>query len=152
MTGENQQDQNRLQQNNAPDESSGIRLLLVDDEAGYVRVLANRLGKRGFVVTKTYGGTQALQAMRTHEFDAAILDLKMEDMDGFEVLKILKRLDPNLVIIILSGHGSEKAARDGVALGAFGYLTKPCEFEELLSMIHQGLSARSKPPETADPF
>ena len=111
------------------------RLLLVDDEKGYVNVLANRLAKRGIAVTKTFSGEEALQAVRKQDFDVAVLDLKMEDMDGLEVLKVFKKMCPQMAVIMLTGHGSEEAARDGLRLGAFDYLTKPCEFTELLSKI-----------------
>ena len=117
-----------------------IRLLLVDDEEAYVDVLANRLSRRGFDVTKTYSGTQALQAMRGREFDVTVLDLKMEDMDGIEVLKVLKRMDPNMQVIMLTGHGSETAARQGTEFGAFDYLMKPCEFEALVDKIREAAS------------
>ncbi|RJP42413.1 MAG: response regulator [Desulfobacteraceae bacterium] len=117
-----------------------IRLLLVDDEEAYVDVLANRLSRRGFEVTKTYSGTQALQAMRGKEFDVAVLDLKMEDMDGIEVLKVVKRMDPNMQVIMLTGHGSETAARQGIEFGAFDYLMKPCELDALVDKIREAAS------------
>jgi len=119
-----------------------IRLLLVDDEEGYVNVLANRLSRRNMDVTRTYSGQQAIQALRGRDFDVAVLDLKMEDMDGIEVLKILKKLDPRMEIIMLTGHGSEQAARDGIAYGAFDYLSKPCELEELLEKIREAARKR----------
>ena len=59
----------------------------------------------------------------------------MEDMDGIEVLKIMKKMVPQIEVIMLTGHGSEKAAKEGMALGAFDYLTKPCELAELLEKI-----------------
>lgn len=129
--------------NNKPENPDGektIRLLLVDDEEAYVDVLANRLSRRGFEVTKTYSGTQALQAMRGKEFDVAVLDLKMEDMDGIEVLKVLKRMDPNMQVIMLTGHGSETAARQGIEFGAFDYLMKPCELDALVGKIREAAS------------
>jgi DNA-binding NtrC family response regulator len=119
-----------------------IRVLLVDDEEGYVHVLANRLSKRNIVVTKSYTGKQAIQALRGQDFDVAVLDLKMEDMDGIEVLKILKKMDPRLEVIMLTGHGSEQAASDGMECGAFDYLTKPCELEELLEKIREAAKQR----------
>ncbi len=121
-----------------------IKLLLVDDEKGYVNVLYNRLNKRGLDVTKTYGGSEAIQALRKQDFDVAVLDLKMEDMDGIEVLKILKKMDPVLEIVMLTGHGSKKAAKEGIECGAFDYLTKPCELEELLSKIREAHAKRKK--------
>jgi DNA-binding NtrC family response regulator len=114
-----------------------IRLLLVDDEAKYVNVLSRRMGKRGIQVSTALSGSQALQALRRQDFDVAVVDLKMEDMDGIEVLKIFKRMDPDLPVIIITGHGSEQSAREGLALGAFDYLAKPCELEELIDKIRK---------------
>lgn len=118
-------------------ETNRIRLLLVDDEEGYVNVLANRLEKRNFHVTKAYSGGDAIRAVRGQDFDVAILDLKMEDMDGIEVLKIFNQMDLTMKIIMLTGHGSQEAAREGLKLGAFDYLTKPCELHELIKKIHE---------------
>lgn len=112
-----------------------IKLLLVDDEIGYLNVLSNRLARRNIEVAKASTGSEAIQTLRRQEFDVAVLDLKLEDMDGIEVLKIFKKMDPKIMVIMLTGHGSEKAAREGIEFGAFDYLTKPCEFEELLAKI-----------------
>ncbi|OQX26732.1 MAG: two-component system response regulator [Desulfobacteraceae bacterium IS3] len=114
-----------------------IRLLLVDDEKGYINVLSNRLSKRGIDVSKANSGSQGIQILRNKDFDVAVLDLKMEDMDGIEVLKIFKKMDPELEVIMLTGHGSERAAKQGIEFGAFDYLTKPCEFDELLAKINE---------------
>jgi DNA-binding NtrC family response regulator len=113
----------------------GIRLLLEDAEEEYVRILSKRMAKRGIWVTPALSGGEAIQVLRRQDFDAVLLDLKMEDMDSIEVLRILKKMDPGLPVILLAGHGSEKSAREGVAHGAFDYLTKPCELEELLVKI-----------------
>lgn len=112
-----------------------IKLLLVDDEEAYVNVLANRMAKRSIEVTKALSGTQGIQALRKEDFDVAVLDLKMEDMDGIEVLKVFKKMVPAMPVIMLTGHGSEQAAREGIALGASDYLTKPCDLEELIEKI-----------------
>lgn len=124
------------------DADGQIRLLLVDDEEGYVNVLANRLAKRKINVTKSYSGSEAIQALRKQDFDVAVLDLKMEDMDGIEVLKVFKKMDPNMEVIMLTGHGSEKAAREGIQFGAFDYLMKPCELEDLLVKIKEAYHKR----------
>jgi len=112
-----------------------IKLLLVDDEEAYVHVLANRMAKRSIEVTKALSGTEGIQALRKEDFDVAVLDLKMEDMDGIEVLKVFKKMVPGMPVIMLTGHGSEQAARQGIALGAADYLTKPCDLEELIEKI-----------------
>lgn len=122
------------------DEKAGrTKLLLVDDEEAYVNILANRMAKRGIDVTKAMSGTAGIEALRKEEFDIAVLDLKMEDMDGIEVLKVFKEMVPSMPVIMLTGHGSEKTARDGLALGASGYLTKPCDLQELLEQIREAI-------------
>lgn len=119
-----------------------IRLLLVDDEVGFVTVLTKRMTKRGLQVMHAHGGTEALQVLRKHEFDVAVLDLKMEDMDGLETLRILKKMDPHLLVIMLTGHGSADSAAEGLRLGASDYLTKPCVLEELLEKIRSAIHGR----------
>ena len=116
-------------------QSRQIKILLVDDEEGYVNVLAKRMTKRQVEVSIALSGSEAIQILRKKDFDAAVVDLKMEDIDGIEVLKIFKKMDPELPVVMLTGHGSEKAARDGLALGAFDYLTKPYDLEDLLAVI-----------------
>jgi len=114
-----------------------LNVLLVDDEKGYLHVLSNRLARRGIKATTAFSGTQAIQILRKNDFHVVVLDLKMEDMDGIEVLKVIKRMVPNLPVIILTGHGSQTAAREGIAYGAFDYLTKPCELLTLIDKIHE---------------
>ena len=112
-----------------------IRLLLVDDEEGYVKVLAKRMTRRNMEVMTALSGSEGIQRLRKHDFDVAILDLKMEDMDGIEVLRVFKKMVPDMPVIMLTGHGTEKAAREGLEVGAFDYLMKPCDLEELVEKI-----------------
>ena len=123
------------------EKNKALKVLLVDDERGFVDVISKRMTKRNIDVTKAYSGREALQALRRTDFDAAVLDLKMEDMDGIEILKIFKNIVPDLPVIMLTGHGSEEAARDGIGLGASDYLTKPCDFEELIEKIKNIVSS-----------
>lgn len=127
---------------------SPIKLLLVDDETGFVDVLSKRLAKRKIKVTNAYNGTEAIQALRKEQFDIAVLDLKMDDMDGLEVLKIFKKMDPEMPVLMLTGHGSEQAAREGIESGAFDYLTKPYELEDLIEKIRE---ATERPNRDAAP-
>ena len=120
------------------------RLLLVDDEVGYLEVLCKRLTRRDFDVTIARSGPEAIRIVRDRDFDVAVVDLKMEDMDGIEVLRILKQMLPDLQVIMLTGHGSERAARDGLELGAFDYLLKPIELETLLERIDAAMGQREK--------
>ncbi|MEW6351945.1 MAG: response regulator [Thermodesulfobacteriota bacterium] len=123
-----------------------VKILLVDDEEPYVNILSKRLRKRNFDVTAAFSGIQGIQAVRKQEFDVAVLDLKMEDMDGIEVLKVFKKMVPQMAVIMLTGHGSEQAARDGIKYGAFDYLIKPCELDELVRKIREAWRERMKEP------
>ncbi len=123
--------------NTEQEQSKGTKLLLVDDEEGYVTVLAKRLSKRNFLVKTALSGSEAVRILRNEPFDLAVLDLKMEDMDGIEVLKVFKTMEPKMPVIILTGHGSETAAREGIEFGAFDYLIKPCDLSELVERIRQ---------------
>ena len=116
-----------------------IRVLLVDDEVGFTAVVKKRLGKRGVVVSIASSGTEAIGILRKQDFDVAVLDLKMEDMDGIEVLQIFKKMVPTMPVVMLTGHGSEQAAREGLANGAYDYLLKPCDLTELLAKIHEAI-------------
>ncbi|MFH1242424.1 MAG: response regulator [Pseudomonadota bacterium] len=125
--------------NSAEEREKRIRLLLIDDEEGFVTVLSNRLTKRGIDIRIAFSGSKAIQTLRRQDFDVAVLDLKMEDMDGIEVLKIFKKMVPEMPVIMLTGHGSEQAAREGIEYGAFDYLTKPCDIEELVEKIRDAV-------------
>ena len=122
---------------NAQTHEGPIRLLLVDDEICFVDVMLKRLAKRGIQATGACSATRALQEFRGADFDVAVLDLKMEDMDGIELLRVLRRMDPDLPVVMLTGHGSEEAAREGLALGAADYLAKPCDIAELTAKIRK---------------
>lgn len=128
---------------NPGDVSDKPRLLIVDDEEGYVNILAKRLTKRNFLVKTALSGAQGIQELRRSDFDVAILDLKMEGMDGIEVLRIFKQMAPQLEVVMLTGHGSEQAAREGIKFGAFDYLTKPCELDELVEKLRHACKRRA---------
>jgi DNA-binding response OmpR family regulator len=126
---------------NRPDHprKAPIRLLLVDDEKGFVEVLSKRLAKRNIQTTQAFSGSQGIRLLRRSDFDAAVLDLKLEDMDGIEILKIFKKMAPEMPVIMLTGHGSEKASLEGMRYGAFDYLTKPHELAELVAKINEAV-------------
>lgn len=129
------------------EQGNRIKLLLVDDEVAYVKILTKRLTKRNFQVTATFGGVEGIQAVRKEDFDVAVLDLKMEDADGIEVLRVFKKMAPKMEVIMLTGHGSEQAAREGVQYGAFDYLTKPCDLEDLVNKIEEA-ALKARRPDT----
>lgn len=118
-----------------------IKLLLVDDERKFVEVLSKRLNKRNVDVTQAFSGEEGIKALRKVDFDVAVLDLKMEDMDGLEVLKVFKKMYSKMAVIILTGHESDQMLQEGMKYGAFAYLSKPCTFEELLTTIYRAVGA-----------
>lgn len=122
------------------------RVLLVDDEVVFTNILAKRMRKRGFEVMEANSGSQAIRILRKTDFDVAVIDLKMEDMNGIEVLRFFKKMVPELPVIMLTGHGSEEAAREGMRWGAFDYLMKPCVLEDLIDKIMEAMG--SQPEET----
>ncbi|WP_456325873.1 response regulator [Desulfonauticus submarinus] len=115
-------------------------ILIIDDEIAFVDVLKKRLEKRKFQVDVAYSGQEGIQLLRKKDFDLVLLDLKMEDMDGLDVLNILRRMIPNLPVILLTGHASEETIKKGMLLGAHAYVLKPCDLEELLECIKQILN------------
>ena len=120
-----------------------LRVLLVDDEAGFTDVLSKRLRRRGLAVEVAQSGAEGLRLLRERDFDAAVCDLKMVDMDGIEVLKVFRKMVPAMPVIMLTGHGSEEAAKDGMQAGAADYLLKPCDIDELLAKLAAAV-ARAK--------
>lgn len=119
-----------------------VKVLLVDDEQGFTEVLGKRMKRRGLDVVSAASGSEAIRTLRESDFDVAVLDLKMEDMDGIEVLQVFRKMVPDMPVIMLTGHGSETAARDGIRYGAVDYLLKPCDLEELICKIRKAVLGR----------
>lgn len=111
-----------------------IKILLVDDEKQFVDTLAERLAMRGFEVRVAYDGPEALKAVE-QATDVIVLDLRMPGMDGFEVLRTVKKSNPQVQVIILTGHGGDAEEQTAYRMGAYNFLRKPMDIEELLSSI-----------------
>ncbi|OXS30284.1 MAG: response regulator [Desulfovibrio sp. MES5] len=111
-----------------------IKILLVDDEKQFVDTLAERLAMRGFVARVAYDGPEALQAVE-QPTDVIVLDLRMPGMDGFEVLRNVKKSNPQVQVIILTGHGGDAEEQTAYRMGAYNFLRKPMDIDELLSSI-----------------
>lgn len=122
--------------------SSRIRLLIVDDEQRFLDTLSARLALRDFDVSKASNGEQALTLAREKSFDLALVDLKMPGLSGEEVLLALKREHPLLEVVILTGHGSIDSAVQCTEAGSYKYLSKPCETEELLTVLKDAYQLR----------
>lgn len=113
----------------------GSKILLVDDEFVFTQNMARLLANRGYVVTAVSSGDAAIQALEEKDFDVVVLDLKMPGMDGITTLKEIKKLGLFTQTLILTGHGSIDSALEAIKLGAYDYLTKPCEIDELVAKI-----------------
>ena len=111
-----------------------IKILLVDDERRFVGTLAERLAMRGFAARVAYDGPEALQAVE-QATDVIVLDLRMPGMDGFEVLRNVKKSNPQVQVIILTGHGGDAEEQTAYRMGAYNFLRKPMDIDELLSSI-----------------
>ncbi|MEJ2165710.1 MAG: response regulator [Desulfobacterales bacterium] len=113
----------------------GSKILLVDDELVFTENMAKLLTNRGYVVTAVNSGDAAIEALEEKDFDVVVLDLKMPGMDGITTLKEIKKLGLLTETLILTGHGSIDTALEAIKLGAYDYLTKPCEIDELVDKI-----------------
>ena len=111
------------------------KVLLVDDETVFTGNMSKLLTTRGYRVTAVNSGDAAINALEKEKFDVVVLDLKMPGMDGITTLKEIKKLGLFTETLILTGHGSIDTAMDAIRLGAYDYLTKPCEIDELVVKI-----------------
>ena len=112
-----------------------IKVLLVDDEPHFVKLLAERLAGRGFNVETAGGGSEAIDRAKEESYDAIVLDLLMPEMDGLETLKQLKEINPDLQVILLTGHGTIDKGVESLKLGTMDFVEKPADFKELLEKI-----------------
>ncbi|MFH1437995.1 MAG: response regulator [Pseudomonadota bacterium] len=112
-----------------------FKLLLVDDEEEFVRALAERLKMRDLESDTVFDGDQALSFVDEKEPDVMVLDLKMPGIDGIEVLRRVRKTYPNLQVIILTGHGTEKDEERARRLGAFDYMRKPVDIDDLVGRV-----------------
>jgi len=118
-------------------------VMLVDDEAPFVETMTKRLGKRDLNVISAFSGQEALDTLDQHRnVDVVILDVKMPGMDGIETLKKLKVDYPLTEIVMLTAHATVESAIEGMRFGAFDYLMKPCDMEQLMAKVNE--AARKK--------
>ncbi len=118
-----------------------LRLLLVDDEAEFLEPTAERLVRRGIECATVENGVDALRALQNLQFDCLIVDVRIPGMDGLELLRLIHRDHPNLPVILLTGHASIDLGVRGIDRGAFEYLLKPVDLDELLDTVRRAVSA-----------
>jgi len=114
-----------------------LRVLVVDDEADFLETIIKRLQRRKIDACGVDGGKKALEIVENERFDVVVLDILMPGMDGIETLKLLKKKKPFIEVIILTGHGSVESGLQGMQFGAFDYIMKPADLDELLEKIQQ---------------
>jgi DNA-binding response OmpR family regulator len=112
-----------------------MKVLLVDDEEEFVKALAERLKMRDLRSDTVLDGEEALSYVEDQEPDVMVLDLKMPGIDGMEVLRQVRKAYPNIQVIILTGHGTEKDEEEAKRLGAFDYLEKPVNLDVLVKKM-----------------
>jgi DNA-binding NtrC family response regulator len=113
------------------------RILLVDDEKRFRTTLSKRLKERGLEVSLASCGVEALDMVKRDRFDVVVLDVKMPGLDGVATLSQIKRINPQVEVILLTGHTSVDFATEGLRLGAFEFMIKPCDIDELLKNIEE---------------
>lgn len=111
-------------------------VMLVDDEVPFVDTMTKRLTRRNLTILVAYSGPEALDMLKKHrKIDVVILDVKMPGMDGIETLREIKKSFPMVEVIMLTGHATIESGIEGMKLGAFDYLMKPCDIDQLMAKV-----------------
>lgn len=118
---------------------SEMRVLFVDDEEELVSAAVERLQLRGVDAVGVTSGDEALRQISEAPFDIVVLDVKMPGLGGLEVIQRIKAEHPGLQVVLLSGHGSKEDAEEGMRLGAFSYIMKPIDTEDLLRVLRDAV-------------
>ncbi len=119
-----------------------IRLLLVDDEERFRTTLSKRLAEKGLAAETAGSGIDALKIVKDRPVDVIVLDIRMPEMDGIETLRQVKKINSEVAVILLTGHANIESAVEGMRLGAYDYLMKPCDLEQLLAKITEAWDAK----------
>ena len=121
-----------------------LRLLLVDDEEMFLEFLSRRLINYQYDVKICLSGENALEMMIDNDFDVVILDVLMPGMDGIEPLWEIKKIKPLTEVIMLTGHAYRESGIEGMKLGAYDYLSKPCDTEDLIAKINKAYDRKAE--------
>ncbi|MFH1672371.1 MAG: response regulator [Pseudomonadota bacterium] len=113
----------------------GFRVLVVDDEVDFLETMIKRLKKRNLDVMGARSGEEALQILSKEPIDVVVLDVKMPGMDGEDTLREIKRREPLVQVIMLTAHGSVDSGIEDMTLGAFDYIVKPADLDELIKKL-----------------
>lgn len=119
-----------------------IRIMLVDDEERYLQTTRKLIEKKGYQVLTALSGEEALEKLKPQNVHVVILDVKMPGMDGNQTLKAIKTLYPLVEVIMLTGHGTMDSAIDGLKSGAFDYLVKPADIDDIIEKAMEAFEKR----------
>jgi len=122
---------------------SEFRVLFVDDEADFRETLIKRMQKRNLEASGARSGEEALAWLQQNPADVVVLDVRMPGMDGIQTLRAIKRNHPLLEVILLTGHANLEIAKEGMQLGAFDYLMKPIDLDELLYKLEDAYQKKT---------
>ena len=123
-------------------------IMLVDDEIPFVEAMTKRLTRRDLVVEQAFNGKDALeQLIDGSKTEVVILDVKMPGMDGIEALQAIKRKVPLVEVIMLTGHATVESAIEGMKMGAFDYLLKPCDMDHLITKVSEAAARKRQQEE-----
>ncbi|MBS3905434.1 MAG: response regulator [Syntrophaceae bacterium] len=120
-------------------------ILIVDDEKELCKILSDSLSQDHYRVFVAFDGKRALQLVKEEKPDLVLLDIKMPRMNGIEALKKIKKMKKEIVVIMLTAHGTLETARKAMKLGAYDYLTKPFDLFNLKSLVKEALATVVKP-------
>ncbi|WFB34789.1 sigma-54 dependent transcriptional regulator [Kiritimatiellota bacterium B12222] len=118
------------------------KILIVDDEPSVLSVLSNLLKGQGFEIQPSLGGEKAVEHLNNESFDLMLTDIRMEPVNGLELLKIAKSLYPTMSVMVVTAYGSVETAVEAMKVGAFDYVTKPFKVDELLITVQRALEFR----------
>ena len=121
----------------------GFNVLLVDDESEFLDTLVKRIKKRNVNAHGVASGEEALAFLNQQPVDVVVLDVRMPGMDGIQALREIKQRYPLIEVIMLTGHASLEVAIEGMELGAFDYMMKPIEIDELLYKLQDAYKKKS---------
>ena len=127
-----------------------LKVLLVDDEKEFVESLSERLELRNLEADIAYDGEQALKAIKKGKHDVMVLDLRMPGIDGIEVLRRVKKSNPDMQVVVLTGHGTDKDEEQAKKLGAFAYMKKPADIDQLVGTLQKAWSRLKKSKKAVD--
>jgi DNA-binding NtrC family response regulator len=127
-----------------------LKVLLVDDEQEFVDSLSERLELRNLETEVAKNGEEALAAVKADVPDVMVLDLRMPGIDGIEVLRRVRKSHPEVAVVVLTGHGTDKDEKEAIKLGASAYLKKPVDVDQLVNVLHRAWNRLKKSKDVVD--